>query len=256
MKKIYKIKKNKNKYTIILNDNTSFSFYSDTLVKYNLLKPRVISDEEFEEIINYNNYTEAYNVALKYLTLKLRTKKEVERKLNEYSKDVVENVINKLEKLGYLNEIKYIEAFINDQITLGNKGPVYIIKELEKLGLDNNLILEEINKINEDIWIEKVEKIIDKRKKSNKLSKKMFVLKTKAYLNNLGYYKKTIDEVINCIEINEDVDVIKNEYEKVKRKLSRKYEGQKLKEKIKLSLYNKGYNLENILEIINNDLEK
>ena len=163
MKKIYKIKKNKNKYTIILNDNTSFSFYSDTLVKYNLLKPREISDIEFEEIINYNNYIEAYNVALKYLTLKLRTRKEVERKLNEYSKDVVENVINKLEKMGYLNEIKYIEAFINDQITLGNKGPVYIIKELEKLGLDNNLILEEINKINEDIWIEKVEKIIDKR---------------------------------------------------------------------------------------------
>ena len=99
MKKIYKIKKNKNKYTIILNDNTSFSFYSDTLIKYNLLKPRVISDEEFGEIINYNNYIEAYNVALKYLTIKLRTKKEVERKLNEYSKNVVENVINKLEKM-------------------------------------------------------------------------------------------------------------------------------------------------------------
>ena len=130
------------------------------------------------------------------------------------------------------------------------------IKELEKLGIDNSLILEEINKIDEYIWIEKVKKIIEKRKKSNKLNKKMFVLKTKAYLNNLGYYKKTIEEVINCIEINEDIDVIKNEYEKVKRKLSRKYEGQKLKEKIKLSLYNKGYNLENILEIINNDLEK
>ena len=180
MKKIYKIKKNKNKYTIILNDNTSFSFYSDTLIKYNLLKPRIISDKEFEEIINYNNYIEAYNVALKYLTIKLRTKKEVEIKLNEYSKDVAENVINKLEKMGYLNEIKYIEAFINDQITLGNKGPVYIIKELEKLGIDNSLILEEINKIDEYIWIEKVKKIIEKRKKSNKLSKKMFVLKTKA----------------------------------------------------------------------------
>ena len=256
MKKIYKIKKNKNKYTIILNDNTSFSFYSDTLVKYNLLKPRVISDKEFEEIINYNNYIEAYNVALKYLTIKLRTRKEIERKLSEYPKEVTESVIKKLENIGYLNEIKYIQAFINDQITLGNKGPTYIIKELEKLGIDNSLILEEINKIDEDIWIEKVKKIIDKRKKSKKLSKKMFVLKTKAYLNNLGYYKKTIDEVINCIEINEDVDVIKNEYEKIKRKLSRKYDGQKLREKIKLSLYNKGYDLENILEIINNDLEK
>lgn len=255
MKKIYKIKKNKDKYTIILSDNSSLSFYSDTLIKYNLLKPREINDIEFEEIINYNNFIESFNKAIKYITIKLRTKKEIEKKLNEYPKDIVDKVIGKLMKMGYLDESKYIQAFINDQITLGNKGPTYIIKELEKLGLDNSLILEEINKIDEDIWIEKVKKIIEKRKKGNKLSKKMFVLKTKAYLNNLGYYKKTIDEVINCIEINEDNDVIKNEYEKVKRKLSRKYEGQKLKEKIKLSLYNKGYNLENISEIINNDLE-
>ena len=37
MKKISKIKKINNKYTIILSDNSSLSFYSDTLIKYNLL---------------------------------------------------------------------------------------------------------------------------------------------------------------------------------------------------------------------------
>ena len=58
MKKISKIKKNNNKYTIILSDNSSLSFYSDTLIKYNLLKPRKISDKELEEIINYNNFIE------------------------------------------------------------------------------------------------------------------------------------------------------------------------------------------------------
>ena len=35
MKKISKIKKINNKYTIILSDNSSLSFYSDTLIKYN-----------------------------------------------------------------------------------------------------------------------------------------------------------------------------------------------------------------------------
>lgn len=57
MKKISKIKKINNKYTIILSDNSSLSFYSDTLIKYNLLKPREISDKELEEIINYNDYS-------------------------------------------------------------------------------------------------------------------------------------------------------------------------------------------------------
>ena len=66
MKKISKIKKINNKYTIILSDNSSLSFYSDTLIKYNLLKPREISDKELEKIINYNNFIEAYNKSLKY----------------------------------------------------------------------------------------------------------------------------------------------------------------------------------------------
>ena len=253
MKKISKIKKNNNKYTIILSDNSSLSFYSDTLIKYNLLKPKEISDIEFEEIINYNNYIECYNKAIKYITIKLRTKKEIEKKLNEYPKDIVDKVIGKLMKMGYLDESKYIQAFINDQVNLGNKGPFYITKELEKLGLNSNMIINEVSKIDEEIWIEKVRKIVDKKLKSNKMSKRMFILKIKSYLNNLGYNKNVIDKVIDNLEINESIDVIKNDYEKIKRRLSRKFEGEKLKEKIKISLHNKGYKMENILEIIKND---
>ena len=108
MKKISKIKKNNNKYTIILSDNSSLSFYSDTLIKYNLLKPREISDKELEEIINYNDYIEAYNKALTYISYKQRTKKEIKDKLCNYSNDVSDKVIEKLDELGLLDEKRYI----------------------------------------------------------------------------------------------------------------------------------------------------
>ena len=99
MKKISRIKKNNNKYTIILSDNSSLSFYSDTLIKYNLLKPREINDKELEEIINYNNFIDAYNKALKYISFKVRTKKEIKDKLRDYSKNIVVDVIKKLDEL-------------------------------------------------------------------------------------------------------------------------------------------------------------
>ena len=99
MKKISKIKKNNNKYTIILGDNSSLSFYSDTLIKYNLLKPRKISDKELEKIINYNNFIEAYNKALKYISFKVRTKKEIKDKLCDYNKNIVNDVIKKLDEI-------------------------------------------------------------------------------------------------------------------------------------------------------------
>lgn len=256
MKKISKIKKINNKYTIILSDNSSLSFYSDTLIKYNLLKPREISDKELEEVINYNNYIEAYNKALTYISYKQRTKKEIKDKLCNYSIDVIDKVIKKLDELCLLDEKKYIEAFINDQINLGNKGPFYIKKELKKLNINIDYIDEILNNINEDVWIEKVKKIVDKKINTNKkLSKESLLLKIKNDLILLGYSKNIIDKVLSNIIIEEDSEVIKMAFDNEYKRLSKKYKDKELEKKVKYNLYKKGFSLEGIEEILNKRLD-
>lgn len=256
MKKISKIKKSNNKYTIILSDNSSLSFYSDTLIKYNLLKPREISDKELEEVINYNNYIEAYNKALTYISYKQRTKKEIKDKLCNYSIDVIDKVIKKLEELCLLDEKKYIEAFINDQINLGNKGPFYIKKEMKKLNINIDYIDEFLNNIKDDIWIEKVKKIVDKKINTNKkLSKESLLLKIKNDLILLGYSKNIIDKVLSNIIIEEDNEVIEIAFDKEYKRLSKKYKDKELEKKVKYNLYKKGFSLERIEEILNKRLD-
>lgn len=256
MKKISKIKKINNKYTIILSDNSSLSFYSDTLIKYNLLKPREISDKELEEVINYNNYIEAYNKALTYISYKQRTKKEIKDKLCNYSIDVIDKVIKKLDELSLLDEKKYIEAFINDQINLGNKGPFYIKKELKKLNINIDYIDEILNNINEDVWIEKVKKIVDKKINTNKkLPKERLLLKIKKDLILLGYSKNIIDKVLSNIIIEEDNEVIEMAFDKEYNRLSKKYKDKELEKKVKYNLYKKGFSLERIEEILNKRLD-
>lgn len=256
MKKISKIKKSNNKYTIILSDNSSLSFYSDTLIKYNLLKPREISDKELEEVINYNNYIEAYNKALTYISYKQRTKKEIKDKLCNYSIDVIDKVIKKLDELCLLDEKKYIEAFINDQINLGNKGPFYIKKELKKLNINIDYIDEILNNIKEDVWIEKVKKIVDKKINTNKkLSKESLLLKIKNDLILLGYSKNIIDKVLSNIIIEEDNEVIEMAFDKEYNRLSKKYKDKELEKKVKYNLYKKGFSLERIEEILNKRLD-
>ena len=256
MKKISKIKKINNKYTIILSDNSSLSFYSDTLIKYNLLKPREISDKELEEVINYNNYIEAYNKALTYISYKQRTKKEIKDKLCNYSIDVIDKVIKKLDELCLLDEKKYIEAFINDQINLGNKGPFYIKKELKKLNINIDYIDEILNNIKEDVWIEKVKKIVDKKINTNKkLSKESLLLKIKNDLILLGYSKNIIDKVLSNIIIEEDNEVIEMAFDNEYKRLSKKYKDKELEKKVKYNLYKKGFSLERIEEILNKRLD-
>ena len=256
MKKISKIKKINNKYTIILSDNSSLSFYSDTLIKYNLLKPREISDKELEEVINYNNYIEAYNKALTYISYKQRTKKEIKDKLCNYSNDVSDKVIEKVDELGLLDEKRYIEAFINDQINLGNKGPFYIKKELKKLNINIDYIDEILNNIKEDVWIEKVKKIVDKKINTNKkLPKERLLLKIKNDLILLGYSKNIIDKVLSNIIIEEDSEVIKMAFDNEYKRLSKKYKDKELEKKVKYNLYKKGFSLERIEEILNKRLD-
>lgn len=252
MKKISNIRKKNNKYIITLGDNTQLEFYSETLIKYNLLKPRDLTDLELKELIEYNNYYEAFNKALKLISAKQRTKKELINKLNNYSKNIIESVIKKLEELNYLNEQIYIKSYINDQINLGTKGPNYIKRELERLELNSNYINEALSLIDENIWQEKANKIACKKINVNKkLSKSALIIKVKHDLLNLGYEKETISNVINEIDFEENNEILLKEYQKEIKRLSKKYNGKELETKIKYNLYKKGFSYSDIDKIQN-----
>ena len=108
-------------------------------------------------------------------------KKKVKRKINE--------TINKLEKLNLLNSKSYIQAFVNDKINLSSDGPYKIKKSLLEFDFNEEDIDNYLNTIDENIWLEKLKKIANKKKSIMKSkSYYMFVSKMK---NDL--YAHTID---------------------------------------------------------------
>ena len=133
----------------------------------------------------------------------MRNKKEIiqylERK--EYDNKVIYDVLDKLDKLGLLNEEKYIKAFINDKTNLSNDGPYKIKRNLIELDFNEKEIDEYLYTIDEEIWKEKLRKIISKKKSIMKSkSYYMFITKMKNDLYNLGYDKDMIDEELSKIE--------------------------------------------------------
>lgn len=253
MMKIIKISKKKNLYNVVLSDKTSLSFYDDTILKYNLLKPRELKDKELEEIIKFDNEIKAFNMALKYITTKLRTKGEIRKKLKEFDINIIDKVIKRLEKLGYLNDEVYIKSYVNDAINLSLKGPKKIIAELEHLGFRKDQVSLAIDNYDKDLWIQKINKIINKKKCSNhKLSKNMFINKIKNDLINLGYSKDLIDCCLENIDIEEDLNILEKEFNKELKKLSKKYNGNALINKVKYNLYKKGFSLNDIDTLIGN----
>lgn len=246
--KILKYKRlSRGRYKLTL-ESSEITLYEDVILKNNLLLKSDIDIETFERIIEDNNKYEAYDLSLSYIEIKLRTEKEIRDYLDkkEYTRNVIDETIDKLKNNNLLNPTIYVNAFVNDKINLSLWGPFKIKRFLIELGLEENIIDERLSKVTEDVWEEKIDKIVSKRLKLLK-NKSSYTIKNK--LNNelfdLGYDKELINSKISNLNINEG-EALKKEMDKLYHKLSKKYSKEELDRQVKQALYRKGYNISDI----------
>lgn len=250
--KSYKKIKN-NIYEIKFTSGETTNLYDNIILKHNLLINKIINEKQYNEIIKENNELEAYYLSLKYLNIKLRCESEINKYLTnkKYSKEIIENTINKLKKEKYLNREIYLKSYINDKINLSLDGPNKIRKKLNTLGFSNEEIDQYLKIDNE----ERIIKIIDKKvKTNNRLSKNMLKINISNYLLNQGYNKQDFIKYLDNIEVD-NKRYIEKEYNKLINKYKNKYEdNNKLKYIIKNKLYQKGFTEEDIGEILNENI--
>lgn len=241
-----------NRYNVLI-DNEEYKLYDDVIIKYELLRNKEIDDTLFKEIIKYNNKLEAYYKALRYITKKQRTEKEIRDYLvKDYSHKTTEETIEKLKETGYLNKELYLKCYLTDQVNLSNHGPNKIKKDLLKLGFSLEEIEDKLKEINNEVWLDKASKIV-KKKISTNHSYSNSKLKEKVLydLTSMGYYKEMIEDIIAKNDFSPSLDLISKEYNKAKVKLAKKYEGYELESKIVAKLLSKGFYYEDIKRIAN-----
>jgi regulatory protein len=237
---INKFKKiGKSKYKIYF-DNSELILFEDIILKYDLLIKKDLDVDLLEEVILENKYYEAYDLALGYIEVKMRNRKEIIKYLEkkEFSDNEIEYALNKLEELNLLNNKSYIVAFINDKVNLSLDGPLKIRKSLIELDFNESDIDDYLNTLDEEVWNDKIVKIINKKKSLMKnKSYFMFMNKMKNDLYNMGYSSDMIDGYLSNIEYES------NSIDKDIEKLKRKYTD---KSKIINSLLRKGYSYEEV----------
>lgn len=250
--KIKKIAKQNTKYKIVLENDEELTIYDDVIIKTNLLYKKEISEELKEQLIKENEYYDVYNKVLKYIKQKLRSKNEIIKymKKQNINNTTQEKIINQLEQTKMIDDSIYTKAYIHDKISFTNDGPYKIKKELEKQNIENDLINEELNKIDKEELNKKLEKLILKKINSNtKYSENILKQKLVFYFTNLGYDKEEILDIIENNKITNN-NIIEKEYTKLYNKLKNKYEEEQLKYIIKQKLYQKGFNIEEINKIM------
>ena len=136
--KILKFTKKKDgMYSLLLENDDLLIVHEDLILKYGLLLHKEIDEDEIEKIEEENlNYT-AKTVALKYITIRFRSEKEVREHLSKkgVNKEIIDFIIDSLKKEGYINDDNFAKMFIHDKINLSMDGPYKVRKELEGLGI-------------------------------------------------------------------------------------------------------------------------
>jgi len=245
--KINKFKKiSSNKYKLFL-DGNEIIIYEDIIIKYNLLYKKDIDDKLMKQIEEDNYKFSIYDVAIKYIEVRMRCEKEMYTYLKnkDYNLKDIENTINKLKNNNLINDDLFSKSYINDKLNLTNSGINKIKSDLLNLDIDESIIDKNISliEINEH---ERIKKIIDKELKINS-KYPTFKLRNKIINKciNLGYDYEHINSVLDDTKINSNSD-IKKEYDKLYSKYKNKYEDNKLKLFIKNKLYQKGYSIDEI----------
>lgn len=187
------------KYKVLFNNKKELILYESVIIDTNLLYKKEITSEEYNNLVSLNNYQDIYNKVIKYIGIRLRSKKETADYLKkmDLSTEVVDDILNKLITNKYIDDERFSQAYIKDKYNFSNNGPYKIINELVKLGIDKDMAYTYTFDIitNEE---EKINKLINKYVKSDK-KHDWYYLRNKIYNNliNLGYSKEIVISILN-----------------------------------------------------------
>lgn len=241
--KINRFRKIKNgKYEIEL-DHDTIEVHESLILKYNLLITKELDSKTLEKIRKENQIYDAYQVALKMLKTRMRSKKEIITALSKkgFSEEAIRESTTTLEKQGYLNDENYAIAYLHDKMNMSNDGPLKIRKSLELNGIEESIIQKVMVEFTEEIQNEKIDKIMTKEMKANhNKSSKMLLQKIRLQITNLGYDSILVAPKLEGYQVDEE-EIKKKQYEKLYRQLSKKYSGNELEYHIRQKMYQKGF---------------
>ncbi len=190
----------KNIYNVYLSNGEVLELNGKVITDNELLIKKDIDNELYDKLKRDNTICILVNTSVKYIDRRLRSINELRDYLKNKEEDtiIIEEVIDKLIDYKYLDDDRFTKAFIKDKLNFTNWGDYKIKNELKRLGVNEEIIYNNISNIDDNIFYERINKIIDKDISINKKYSGI-KLKNKIYnhLLTLGYSKEKVMSIIN-----------------------------------------------------------
>ena len=201
--KISKIEKQKkeNRYSIFFDGEFAFGIYKDTVLKFGLRTKDELSEEKISEIKNYDEYFAGKRIALRFLSYRQRSEKEIRDKLRSkrISTGNIDKIIKSLSELNFINDEQFAKLFLESYLNKKPMGRRLISMKLLEKGIKKdiveNVLIENYKEEDELVKCnELLKKYIKKVKSKNEMEKKRKCYK---YLLSRGFENEIVREIIS-----------------------------------------------------------
>lgn len=175
--------------------NASYNLYN----QLNLSKGKILNDEEFSKLKDFNDYNVNFSKALNFISYRIRSKKEVYTKLKkeDVPEEHIDKIISKLEEDEYINDYRFAKAFFESKTRINKWSNKRIKYELIQKGISKD-ITNEISSNFKELEFENAKDLVEKKLPQWERKFDGFKLKNKVYtfLSSKGFDYNTIERVL------------------------------------------------------------
>lgn len=253
---ISEIKEKGSKISLLFDNGEKAKVYRATYIEFNLNPGITLNQEAIKEINSFDEKEEIIEYLKSLITKRPYNEAELLKKCISKFKNYnnVSKAINELKSYNLIDDQDYIENYM-DYFDRNNYGKYFIINFFKNNGLKEELI-EKLEFCDEN-ELKKARNYFDSIK--NKYVSGNFAKQKKKIYDLMlrrGFSIENILEVLNDLKVNQTAELerLKKDYRKVKMKyFVTNDSGVDANSKIISKLINKGYNLEDINTIIEED---
>ena len=141
------------RYSIFVDGKYAFSLGETALLDSKLTTGQTLTDQQVKDFRKISVDDKIYNMALRYMAIRPRSKWEIEFYLQrkDASPTLTETILSKLSNIGLIDDEQFARAFVNDRRLLRPASRRKIIMELRKKHLADDTIQRVVgNDINDE----------------------------------------------------------------------------------------------------------
>ncbi len=186
--------KHSHRYSIFIDGAYAFSLSEDALLSSKLHHGQELEPQQVGELKLLSSGDKLYGQVCRYIALRLRTAWEVSRYLERKQAPpaLINELLNKLSKLGLVNDAEYAKVYIHDRQLLRPTSRLKISFELRKKHVSVEIIENALN-ASEDIEQTALKNLIERKRQQSRYQDETKLMQ---YLARQGFHYSDIKKAL------------------------------------------------------------